>query len=196
MDVPESYNLWSWDKTKEKIQSLSGRLGFPKSNKLNILDLEIDLHSGDVLDTTQGTTIEPPPKDLYWLLYRYAESEEVPLAKKLITFRQVSGGRAYASVFDGRVLIPFAKKFGSAPDKFQRAAKLLNGKLAQLGDLAYTISTFPFVPLTYVLWFPDEEFQARAKLFLDGSVKAYLDAEAITHLAAITTKRLLVIAQN
>jgi hypothetical protein len=196
MEPPESFDLWAWKETKEKIQGLPGRLGFPQSDTLRVLDLEVDLHSGEVRDITQGSTIEPPPKDLYWLLYRYAESIEVPLTKKLITFRQVSGGRAYASVFNGRVLVPFAKKFGEAPKKFQKAAKRLNGVSTPLGDLAYAIPAFPLVPLTFVLWLPDEEFPARAKFFMDSSVETYLDAEAITHLAAITTKRLLVIGES
>jgi hypothetical protein len=93
-------------------------------------------------------------------------------------------------------VLPIARHLGGNVDHFVKAAERLSGRPAPQGDKAYTINALPLVPLTYVLWKGDEEFPPRSQVLLDASVEAYLDAEAITHLASITTSRLLTVASS
>ena len=198
MSVPQptQFDLWTWEKTKDIIRTLPGRLGFPKTDVLNILDLEVHLDDGHIIDTTLNQPFDPKIEYVFFLLHQYTKATEVPLTGELISYRQISGGRVYGAVFDGRVVKPIQKRLGSTPDLFEQAAKLLKGEPATVGDLAFTLLAFPRVPYTYALWKADDEFPARARVFLDGSAPSYLDAEAHAHLASLTTLRLLAISQT
>ena len=196
MSKPEAFNLWTWSRCQSTLRTLPGRLGFPKIDRLHMLDLEISLKDGTVTDTTLNRAFDPREEYIFFLLSKYAEAKPTPLTGKLISFRQVSGGRAYDPVFEGRVVQPVARHLGDRVDRFAKAAERVGGHAVSQGDKAYVISALPLVPLTYVLWKGDAEFPARAQVLLDGSVESYLDAEAITHLASITTSRLLTVASN
>lgn len=196
MPEPTQFDLWTWEKTREIIRTLPGRLGFPKKDVLRFLDLEVHLDDGRIIDTTLNQPFDPRIEYIFFLLHQYSKATEVPLTGELISYRQISGGRVYGAVFDGRVVNPIQKRLGSSPGLFKKAAKLLKGEPATVGDLSFTILAFPQVPYTYALWKADNEFPARARVFLDGSAPLYLDAEAHAHLASLTTSRLLAISQT
>ncbi len=175
--------------------TLPGRLGFPKGDTLRFLDLEVNLADGSITDLTQNKSFDPKFEYIFFLLNQYAKAEETPLTKDYISYKQISGGRVYASVFEGRAVKPIEKHLSGTPEVFEEAAKRLNGTPATVGDLAYTIPGLPLVPYTYSIWKADDEFPARARIYLDGSAAAYLDAEAHAHLASLTTYRLLAVAK-
>lgn len=194
MSAQEGFDLWTWKNCKETMRALPGRLGFPKGNVLRFLDLEINLEDGSITDTTLGQPFDPKIEYIFFLLNQYAKAKEVSLTGELISYKQISGGRVYAAVFDGRVVKPIVKRLTSNLDHFSKAATKLGGTRADVGDLAYTIFGLPRVPYTYVVWEANEEFPARVSVFLDGSAGSYLDAEAHAHLASLTTIRLLTLA--
>lgn len=196
MSKPEAFNLWTWSHCQSAIGSLAGRLGFPKADRLRVLDLEVNLKDGSVTDTTLNRPFDPREEYIFFLLSKYAEAKQTPLTGKLVSFRQVTGGRAYDPVFEGRVVQPVARHLGDKVDRFAKAAERLGGRPVPQGDKAYVINTLPLVPLTYVLWKGDAEFPPRAQVLLDASVESYLDAEAITHLASITTSRLVTVGSS
>jgi len=196
MSKPEAFNLWTWSRCQSAILSLPGRLGFSKGDRLRVLDLDINLKNGSITDTTLNRPFDPREEYIFFLLSKYAEAKQVPLTGKLVSFRQIPGGRAYDPVFEGRVVAPVARHLGDKLDRFAKAAERLGGRPVAQGDKAYLINALPLVPLTYVLWKGDEEFPPRAQVLLDASAELYLDAEAITHLASITTSRLLTIGSS
>jgi hypothetical protein len=196
MPQPYQFDLWTWEKTKDIIRTLPGRLGFPKTDILHFLDLEVHLDDGRIIDTTLNQPFDPRIEYIFFLLHQYSKATEVPLTGELISYRHLSGGRVYGAVFDGRVVKPIQNRLGGSPDLFEKAAKQLEGEPATVGDLSFTILAFPQVPFTYALWKADDEFPARVRVFLDGSAPSYLDAEAHAHLASLTTLRLLTISQT
>lgn len=196
MNKPEAFDLWTWSNCQEKISTLAGRLGFPKSEVLKFLGYELNLASGKVTDTITNIIFDNPPEHILFLLYRYSEAKETPLIGELVNFRQIPGGRIYNSVFEGRVIIPIAQGLGKTPEIFRKAAEAFEGQKIAQGDLAYSIPSLPMIPLTYILWCADEEFPPRVQVLMDRSVTNYLEAEPLTHLAALTSKRLLILGRN
>ncbi|MGD8531016.1 MAG: DUF3786 domain-containing protein, partial [Syntrophobacterales bacterium] len=176
--------------------TLPGRLGFPKGDSLRFLDLEVSLTDGKITDLTLNKPFDPKFEYIFFLLNQYAKGSETPITNEFISYKQISGGRVYAAVFEGRAVKPIEKQLGGSPEVFEAAAKRLQGTPAKVGDLAYTIPALPRVPYTYAIWRADDEFPARVKVFLDGSAASYLDAEAHAHLASLTTYRLLEIANT
>jgi len=194
MTNKESFDLWTWKNCKKTLLALPGRLGFSKGDTLRFLDLEVNLRDGTITDLTLNKPFDPKIEYVFFLLNQYAKAKEIPLTNDFISYKQISGGRIYASVFNGRAVKPIEKHLGGSPKLFEAAAKQLNGVIAPVGDFAYTIAALPRVPYTYAIWAGDDEFPARAKLFLGGAAGHYLDAEAHAHLASLTTYRLLAIA--
>jgi hypothetical protein len=191
MQTPESWDRWTWEKSKEKILTLPGRLGFPQGSVLRFLGLEVNFNDGSITDITISQPFDPKIEYIFFLLTRYAEADDIPLTGNLISYKQISGGRVYFPVFEGRVVKPIEKHLGLNPNLFKKAAQQLYGTQTNLGDLAYIIPAFPRVPITYALWMADEEFSPRVKVFLDSTAGSYLDAEALTHLGSLTSLRLL-----
>jgi hypothetical protein len=194
MTTPERFDLWSWPKRKDEVRTLPGRLGFPEGNTLQVLGFEMSLADGSVFDKIKNQQLEVAPDFLLFLLAFYSKAKAIPLTGQLISYRQIPGGRVYDPVFEGRAVGPIARKLGDKPDSFTRAAEALSGTRIENGDIGYVIPTLPFTPLTYVLWLGDEEFPARAQILMDGSMENYLDAEAVSHLAEVTSRRLVSIA--
>lgn len=194
MATPESFDLWTWRKCKDKVLTLPGRLGFPEGKILRFLGYEVSLVDGSVFDKINDRHYEDAPDFLLFLLAFYSGAKEVPLTEQLISYRQIPGGRVYDPVFEGRAVGPIARKLGDKPDNFASAAETLGGMRIESGDVAYVIPTLPFTPLSYILWLGDEEFPARAQILMDGSMGNYLDAEAVSHLAEVTSRRLVSIA--
>ena len=193
---PTQFDRWTWEHTKEVILTLPGRLGFPEKDVLQFLDLEVQLDTGHIYDTVLDQAFDPRIEYIFFLLHQYSKATEVPLTGKLITYKQLSGGRVYAPVFEGRVVKPIQKHLSNNPNLFTEVAQKLGGIQGSVGDLSYSLYAFPRVPYTYALWAADEEFPARVSVFLDGSAGSYLDAEAHAHLASLTTIRLLTIANT
>ena len=134
---------------------------------------------------------EPAPEhDAILLLLYLTESTGRDLDGEWVAFEQLSGGAGYSASFRGRVVLPLARAFGSRPGALLSAAASLDGEPLDLGDASVRLPALPRVPLAYVVWGGDEEFPASANVVFDASVEGYLDAEAVTVLAELATRRL------
>jgi hypothetical protein len=94
------------------------------------------------------------------------------------------------------VVQPVLKTFGPAPERLLEAARALDGEPLALGDVAVRIPALPRVPIAYVLWRGDEEFPPGVSVVFDASVEGYLDAEVLTALAELTSRRLVAAAES
>lgn len=134
---------------------------------------------------------EPAPMTEAILLLLYlTESSGRALDGRWVAFEQLSGGAGYLASFRGRVVAPLLRVFGSRPQELLPAAAALDGEPLELGDASVRLPALPCLPLAYVLWGGDEEFPPSANVVFDASVEGYLDAEAVTVLAELATRRL------
>jgi Domain of unknown function (DUF3786) len=79
-------------------------------------------------------------------------------------------------------------RFGSDPDGFRKAGAALDGHPLNLADAAVRLLPFPRLPLYFLLWTGDEEFQPRLQVLFDRSIEIYLPADAIWALANRVTR--------
>ena len=108
-----------------------------------------------------------------------------------IAFEQISGGAGYIGSFRGRVVGPLLRTFGQCPEELREAALRLDGAPLDMGDAAVALTALPRVPIAFVLWRGDEEFAPSASVVFDASIEDYLDAEAVTVLAELATRRMI-----
>ena len=70
-------------------------------------------------------------------------------------------------------------------------AEHLRGERRDMADVAYRLLPFPRVPLYYLLWQGDDEFEARVTVLADRPVENVLAADAIWALINRVTASLL-----
>ncbi|MHC4571093.1 MAG: DUF3786 domain-containing protein [Planctomycetota bacterium] len=106
------------------------------------------------------------------LLAYLINTKDLPLADKLVTAESLPGG---AFFFRGPHMLPTQKleeTFGDKPDLLYKA-----------GTASVQLLVLPRIPLTFVIWAGDEEFDARASILFDETAGSHLLLDAL--LAAV-----------
>lgn len=146
-------------------------------------------HPGGVVLDSDGTPAEVSVAIL--LLLYLLESTGREMAGRWVSFEQMPGGAGYIGAFRGRVVGPALRTFGANPDALAGAAAILDGELLEMGDVAVRLPALPRVPIAFVLWRGDDDFAPSLSIVFDASVEGYLDAEVVTVLAELATRRLV-----
>jgi len=91
---------------------------------------------------------------------------------------------------------PFLERYGTDLDGFARAAECFGGKPLELADVAYRVLPFPKVPIFYLLWKGDDEFEPSLSILFDRSIEHHLSADAIWGLTNLVSDILLMGAKT
>jgi len=100
------------------------------------------------------------------------------------------GGHVYYGAFVRRAVQPIERVFGSRPEMFVEAGKLLGGSQIGLGDYSVKVYSLPLVPVSIVLWAKSHEFPASANMLFDSSIGHYLTTEQVAMIGEFTSLRL------
>jgi hypothetical protein len=87
---------------------------------------------------------------------------------------------------------PLIRRYGTDLKGFNQVAEYLEAEPRDMADTAYRLLPFPRVPLYYLLWQGDEEFEPRVTVLLDRSIENVLAADAIWALINRVSTALLV----
>jgi hypothetical protein len=171
--------------------------GAPAPDRLSVRCLGQDYLVGYPEGTITTATGEPVDEHLAILLLLYLTEAQGRLVEgRWIAFEQISGGAGYVASFRGRVVAPLLRTFGQRPEALREAAAELDGTALDMGDAAVALAALPRVPIAFVLWCGDDEFTPSASVVFDASVEGYLDAEAVTVLAELATRRMIEAAKS
>ena len=144
------------------------------------------------VDVTLADSQETVPiRDKVLILHYLTLAKGTPLANKMITFKELSGGAIYFPTFAKRTVRPLVDCFGSEPHRLADVAKKLGGYKVDYGDVAVTINAFPYVAITLVLWQRDEELAPSGSIIFDATISDYLSTEDITVLCETITWKLV-----
>jgi hypothetical protein len=113
-----------------------------------------------------------------------------------IPYDDVPGCRSYLSVFERRTVRPLITAFGFNREAFREAGRALGATEETYGDASFTIKAFPMVPITFILWEGDEEFQPSMRILFDPSIDRYLPLEDITVVSKLAAVRILKAARK
>lgn len=118
-------------------------------------------------------------------------AKDIPCAEKLVKAESLPGGQFF---FRGPHLLPIGKlkkAFGDDPEALIRASKQFCAEKAEFGDASVTLHALPRIPLTFVIWRRDEEFDPRASILCDKTAGDHLPLDALWALFNLTTKMLV-----
>jgi hypothetical protein len=90
---------------------------------------------------------------------------------------------------------PILKRYGRDLTGFKIAAKSLDGEFLDLADAAYKFSPLPKIPLYYLLWEGDDEFDPHLSILFDRSIERHFTADAVWGLVNLVSNELLTAGQ-
>ncbi len=158
--------------------------------------------NGDYLVLPEERLVErlgPPPADgkppgfyLYFIAVHYLlNAQERPLTGDMVTPKELRDGELFFSGGSHTPnLTPLVQRFDGQREALGRAAEATGGRQVDYGDAAVEVPALPRVPVTFVLWFGDEEFGGRASVLFDRSVEHHLPIEGLLPVISETVKRL------
>lgn len=182
--------MWAWLKTREKILTLRGRLGFPDSSVLKFLRFSLCLEDGSIYDELMGKMTKAVETSVYCILTGYAEAEVTPETGQLVSFEQLPGGRAYYNTFRKRATQQIERVFAVKPQMLFKAAEMFDAERLEYGDYSVKFYALPLVSIHVILWSSDFEFPTSANILFDSSVSKYLSTEQIAALGELAAHRL------
>jgi len=182
---------WGWDKVKNAIRSLPGRLGFEKGSELRFFRLRLNLENGEVYDEIlERYLTERERYGLYFILNVYSKTkQEVKERGEYVTLSHICPA-IHCPMFKENVKA-FEALFGYQPELLYKAAKPFGYETMEYGDAAVKIYTLPKVPIVIGIWAGEESLPPSANILFDKSVTNYLDCEAAIALAGATLARLI-----
>ncbi len=125
-----------------------------------------------------------------------ANARAVPLANRWVPYRELKDGLFYTRSFSDTVEERVCRRFGNDLDALRDACGKLGGREVDQGDLGMVVDTFPRLPLLFIIWRGDEEFEPNARILFDASATSYLNAFELRMLCGEVLNRLMRIADG
>jgi hypothetical protein len=133
--------------------------------------------------------VDQPLLELILLVYILGAKDE-PLKREMITAQQLRDGHFFQGPheLDTKSLLV---RWGRDPSGFRKAAAALGGAPIDAAEAAFRIQALPRVPIYYLLWEGDEEFEPRLSILFDRSVELHLPADAIWGLVQLVSAAMI-----
>ena len=132
----------------------------------------------------QALSQAPTAHKIIWLHYLTSQGIKQP-SGRLMPYRDAPGALFYDTNFTKRAVRPFVKRFGHDPDGLIKAGEALGGYKAENGDASIVIHALPYIPLTFIIWLGDDEFEPNGSILFDDTVKTWLCAEDLAVLGSL-----------
>jgi len=166
----------------------TGRLRFQFLNE----DIVVDIKERCLkrLDDDRWVKTEDPLLELVTVLYLTNVNGLYPMGRDVVGVKDLKE----AHFFQGPHALktePLIRRYGNDLRGFRQAAQFLAGEPREMADAAFRLLPFPRIPLYYLLWLGDEEFEPRVTVLLDRFIEKVLAADAIWALINRVTTALL-----
>ena len=122
--------------------------------------------------------------EIIFLHYLTSEGTKQPDGK-LISYREVPTALFYEPKFIQRAVNPIVRSFGKNPEKLIETGERLGGVKSNAGKFAITINLLPYLPVTYMIWAGDDEFEPSGNILFDKTAPGWLCAEDLVVAASL-----------
>ncbi len=194
VNVPHQF----WEDLLEKdIQIISeeapAELNPPNGLIVSFLGQEIlvdrDSHTLNRRHQGQWKRLDYPLLELVLLVYFIKVGPYSP-TNEMVSAQELKEGHFFRGPHELKTA-PVIERFGHDFDGLKKAATSMGGEEIEFADLAYRFPALPKVPLYYLLWEGDEEFEPRLSVLFDRSIDRQLPADAIWGLVNLVSDALL-----
>lgn len=130
------------------------------------------------------------PEQLCILAY-LLNSKEIPLSGKIVTADKLEAGQFF---FRGPHLLPTQKLeqvFGTKPDSLYAASNGLISQKKEFGDASVEVQVLPRLPVIFVIWGTDDQFNARASILFDETASLQMPLDALMVAVNLAVKAIV-----
>ncbi|MFO7601400.1 MAG: DUF3786 domain-containing protein [Candidatus Desulfacyla sp.] len=135
-------------------------------------------------------TADDPLLELITLLYLNHVSSLHPLGRDIVGVKDLKEAHYFKGRHELR-LAPLLERYGEDLSGFESAAGYYEGQPLDMADVAYRFLPFPRVPLYYLLWKGDSEFEPKISVLFDRSIEECFSASGIWGLVNLVSFALL-----
>jgi len=119
------------------------------------------------------------------------------LVGRWISEKDIPGGQLFFRGHHAFQTEPLLELLGARLDVFRAAAQRLGGTPVNMGDAAFRLWAFPLVPVLFVLWEGDDEFQPDIHIRFDAGINLHLRTlDVIWALVNVTCRCLQVAGKS
>jgi hypothetical protein len=166
----------------------SGNLKFHFLNENILVDMDERCLRRKV--DSDWTKTEDPLLELVTVLYLMNVNGLYPMDRDIVGVKDLKEAHFFQGPHALRTE-PLVRRYGTDITGFGRMAEYLEGQPRDMADIAYRLLPFPRVPLYYLLWQGDDEFEPQVTVLFDRSIENVLAADAIWALINRVTTSLL-----
>jgi hypothetical protein len=152
-------------------------------------DVRVDLTQRCLRRFREGMwqIVDDPLLSLATVVYLKNVDGVYPLGRDIVGIADLKQGSFFAGPHELRTA-SLLKRFGDDPEGFSRAGRSLEGQPMDMADAAVRLHPLPRLPIYYLLWIGDSEFQPRIQVLFDRSIELFLPADAIWALTNRVTR--------
>lgn len=154
-------------------------------------DVLVDIQNRHIYQIAGDTRerIDYPLMELVILVY-LLNVTPAPLAQDMISVNDLKDAQFFQGPHALKT-VPVLERYGNDLAGFKKAAESLDGEPLDLADAAYMLLPLPKIPLYYLLWEGDEDFQPHLSILFDRSIEHHLSADAIWGLVILVSNAVL-----
>ncbi len=195
VEVPSDY----WDRLKERDTQTLCNLTLASDHSNGCLcirflqeDILVDMENRCLKRLNSGCweKTDDPLLELITLLYLINVDSFHALGKDIIGPKDLKEAHYFKGPHELK-LKPLLERYANDMDGFKIAAEGLGGKSVDMADMAFMLLPFPRVPLYYLLWGGDKEFDPTISVLFDRSMEQHFSASAIWGLVNLVSLALL-----
>jgi len=124
-----------------------------------------------------------------YTLFAYAKPNAA-LYGEWLPFASLKDASVFASAFQKGNLEPFARIFAGQPEALIRGCEALGGLRLPYGDVGYELRAFDCMPVRFLFWDRDDEFDAQANILFDRSATDFIHVESTVTIASTGMMRI------
>jgi len=120
-----------------------------------------------------------------------AKSSPIPPSGRMVTEKELKGGSLFFQGPHTLLTRPLLNRYSEFPREFVAAGVSLGGTIQEYGEAAFKLRPLPKVPVCYILYQGDEEFDAAMVVTFDDTIEHHLPLDVIWALVNVTSVRLM-----
>lgn len=117
------------------------------------------------------------------------ENGPAPLSGRWTTVNQL-GHTGHPGVGEDSLYRPYQPLFAGKGPQLRQVLLEMGGKPFSVGEVAYEVDVFPFLPVVFQFWDADDEFPSQLRLLWDENTLQLVRYETIWYIAGYFLRRL------
>lgn len=183
--------IWKWENFIKELSLLRKKL---KTDHLNFLGIEINLHTGETKDTI--LTIQHNPDNYIIYLFYYSNAKDTVHSGEWVHYYDLMEGLSKGIIPFQHSIDDLRTLFDNRKDQVIQIIEKIGGIKAAFGDISYIISPLPGARILIIYNHGDDEFPSELTFLFDKNIIYCLPPEMIWGIVSFINERIRQIANS